>query len=157
MQLRALFAASILTTLAHSVAIRITWIPSVPNAQIIGIRCRVEETLTWKSPKVGGPTWTGKPRKISILDKRPINKLFQPVSPDDPAMLWCQFDSRFPHDEQITPSTLPFSHTPMEASHNLIAELTFFNGKTLATKEMRYTRALVLSPVHSRIECKRTS
>ena len=133
-----------------SVTIRITYIPSSPDTQITGVRCRIEEALTWKSPKTDGQTWTAKPRRIPILDARPINKLFQPVSSDDQTMLSCQFHTRFPDDAQITPTTLAFIKTPMEATHDLITELTFLDAKTTATREMRYKRAVILAPVSRR-------
>lgn len=65
-------------------------------------------------------------------------------------MLSCQFRTRFPDDAQITPTTLAFIKTPMEATHDLITELTFFDAKTTATRDMRYKRAVILAPVGSR-------
>ena len=129
--------------------LRLIWVPSNAHCHITGIRCRVEESFKWTSPKTGGPAWRFDSYKIPILDDRNISAKFEPVSLGDSTMLACHYRVRFPDDETISPTTLPFTKTPMEVSHELITELTFYDARTGIRRERRYQRPLTLVAVRS--------
>lgn len=89
-----------------------------------------------------------------MANKRPIlrNKDKDAAAEDSDALQAVSFHARFPDDHSISPSTLPFTKSPMTIRHRLVLETTLYNAQTTSVTEKAFFIPVLLAVVSSHFD-----